>query len=60
MGGEVRILVGSGFDVTNAAALLAHADGAIVGTAAKRDGDVTAPVDVDRVRALVAAAAAAR
>jgi membrane complex biogenesis BtpA family protein len=60
VGGEVPLIVGSGFDASNAAPLLAHADGAIVGTAAKRDGDVAAPVDVERVRALVEAARQAR
>ena len=56
VGGVVPILIGSGFGVENARALLGHADAAIVGTAAKVDGDVLAPVDVDRVRALVEAA----
>ncbi|MEX1025575.1 MAG: BtpA/SgcQ family protein [Planctomycetota bacterium] len=46
------LFVGSGFDATNGAGLLAHASGAIVGTALKHDGDVDAPVDVARVRAL--------
>lgn len=46
------ILVGSGFDVQNAPALLAHADGAIVGTSVKRSGRVEEPVDAERVRAL--------
>ncbi len=57
VGDSVPILIGSGFNLENAGALLAHADRAIVGTAAKQDGDVLAPVDPDRVRALVAAAA---
>lgn len=46
------LLVGSGLTVDNAAELLALADGAIVGTAFKHDGDVNAPVDPARVRAL--------
>lgn len=46
------ILLGSGLREDNAAALLAHADGAIVGTALKRDGDVAQLVDPDRVRAM--------
>jgi membrane complex biogenesis BtpA family protein len=50
------LYVGSGTTADNAGQLLTQADGLIVGTAAKRDGVVTNPVDVDRVRALVAAA----
>jgi hypothetical protein len=46
------LLVGSGLDAENARALLAHADGAIVGTALKQDGELTKPVDRERVRAL--------
>jgi len=46
------LLVGSGLDPSNARALLAHARGAIVGTALKRGGRVGAPVDEGRVRAL--------
>jgi len=46
------VLVGSGFDIETAPSLLAHADGAIVGTSLKRDGNVAHPVDVERVRAL--------
>ena len=56
-GAGVPIVIGSGFALESAAALLAHADGAIVGTAAKERGDVAAPVDPERVRALVDAAA---
>lgn len=44
------VLVGSGLDERNARELLAHATGAIVGTALKRDGDVASPVDAARVR----------
>jgi predicted TIM-barrel enzyme len=39
----------------NAGDLLATADGAIVGTALKENGETTAPVDADRVADLVAA-----
>lgn len=49
------VLVGSGLDTANAAALLAHADGAIVGTALERDGRTGEPVDVARVRRMRAA-----
>ena len=55
VGPDVPIVVGSGLDGSNAAELLAHADAAIVGTAAKEDGDVSRPVDPARVRALVSA-----
>jgi hypothetical protein len=43
------IYVGSGVSEKNAAALLEHADGAIVGTALKRDGQVGERVDPKRV-----------
>lgn len=46
------VLIGSGFSLSSARALLAHADGAIVGTSLKRDGIVSAPVDPERVRSL--------
>ena len=45
------LLVGSGVDAGNAAQFLAHADGAIVGTSLKRDGVITNPIDLERVRA---------
>ncbi|HLJ57144.1 MAG TPA: BtpA/SgcQ family protein [Chthonomonadaceae bacterium] len=54
------VLVGSGLDVSTAAAMMAHADGAIVGTGLKRGGDVAAPVEPERVRGLRAAMRAAR
>ena len=50
------LLVGSGLTAATAAEALAVADGAIVGTALKVDGQLAAPVDIDRVRALVSAA----
>jgi membrane complex biogenesis BtpA family protein len=53
---DVPILVGSGATPDTAAELLSIADGLIVGTALKRDGDVAGPVDPERVRRLVAAA----
>lgn len=52
----VPILVGSGVMPETVAELLSVADGAIVGTFVKRDGDVRNPVDVARVRRLVTAA----
>ncbi len=50
------IYVGSGATVETLPRLLAIADGAIVGTAAKEDGRLENPIDIGRVRALVAAA----
>jgi membrane complex biogenesis BtpA family protein len=49
------VLVGSGTTPENAATLLGVADGAVVGSALKADGDPTNPVVEDRVRSLVAA-----
>jgi membrane complex biogenesis BtpA family protein len=46
------LLVGSGVDEANARELLAHADGAIVGTSLKRGGVVGEPVDPKRVSRL--------
>lgn len=54
--GERLVLIGSGLTPDNAAELAPLADGAIVGTWLKRDGEVRNPVDADRVRALVQAA----
>ncbi|MCY2961568.1 MAG: BtpA/SgcQ family protein [Planctomycetota bacterium] len=48
--GDVPVLIGSGLDERNAHELLAHATGAIVGTALKVDGRVANPVDPARVR----------
>lgn len=56
LGGDRPLLVGSGADERNVAAFLDVADGVIVGTSIKRDGDCANPVDVDRVRRLVDAA----
>ena len=50
---EGFILVGSGVTEANAPGLLAHADGAIVGTSLKRDGVVSNLIDLDRVKRLV-------
>ncbi|MFO0566471.1 MAG: BtpA/SgcQ family protein [Polyangiaceae bacterium] len=50
------LLVGSGVDTGSIAELLALADGVIVGTSVKQGGRVSEPVDVSRVRALLAAA----
>ena len=49
---SVPVIVGSGLTAANAAELMRHADGAIVGTALKRDGRVEAPVELARVERL--------
>jgi membrane complex biogenesis BtpA family protein len=51
--GKAPVYIGSGADEATLGALLEVADGAIIGTAFKRGGDVSAPVDVARVRALL-------
>ncbi|MCC6629996.1 MAG: BtpA/SgcQ family protein [Chloroflexi bacterium] len=58
--GGLPVLVGSGLTPVNAATLLTVADGAIVGTAVKRDGVWWGPVVVERVRELMAVVRAAR
>jgi membrane complex biogenesis BtpA family protein len=50
------LYVGSGANAESVGSLLMYADGAIVGTAAKVDGRVSNPVDLERVKAIVAAA----
>lgn len=54
------VLVGSGLTADSAAALLRHADGAIVGSAFQRDGRAGEPVERARVERLVAAVRALR
>jgi uncharacterized protein len=51
--GKAAVYVGSGVDESTVEALLEVADGAIVGTAFKRGGEVSAPVDKTRVGAMV-------
>lgn len=53
---ETPLLIGSGADSDNASALLKFADGLIVGSSVKRDGQLMKPVDVERVLALKSAA----
>ena len=55
---EAPVLVGSGVTLESAQATLAACHGAIVGTWIKKDGRVDQLVDVERVRAFVAAARA--
>ena len=50
--GRVPVLIGSGVTCENAAELVGACAGAIVGTTAKVDGDVSRPVDAARVRDL--------
>ncbi len=57
---EAPLLVGSGASPETIGELLSVADAVIVGTSIKRDGRLVNPVDVERVRRLVAAARAAR
>jgi membrane complex biogenesis BtpA family protein len=57
---DAPLLVGSGALPETVAELLSVADGVIVGTSLKRDGRLANPVDVERVRRLVAAARGAR
>lgn len=51
---DTPLIAGSGVDADNAEQF-ADADAAIVGTASKRNGDVDAPVDVQRLTAIVRA-----
>jgi predicted TIM-barrel enzyme len=57
---EAPLLVGSGASAETVAELLSVADAVIVGTSVKREGRLSNPVDVERVRRLVAAARGAR
>ena len=58
-GSGVPVLINTGFRAGQAAELLRHADGAVVGSSLKRDGVTWNPVDPARVRELMAAVAAA-
>jgi len=53
---QTPVLVGSGADATSIASILELAQGVIVGTSIKEGGEVSRPVDVERVRRLGAAA----
>ena len=57
---DTPVLVGSGVRSDTIAEVLSVADGAIVGTALKAGGETTAPVDQERVAALVSRADDAR
>jgi len=56
LAGDRPILLGSGVTAQNVAAYLQVADGVIVGSSIKQDGNVACPVDQSRVRDLVSAA----
>lgn len=55
--GSKPVYIGSGATAETVKALSAHADGYIVGTALKKHGEVSAPVERGRVEAFVKAAA---
>jgi hypothetical protein len=57
---KLPVIVGSGVAAENAAAMLQHADAVIVGSALKKNGHWTSPVDLERVKAVAAAVQAAR
>lgn len=52
-GTSLPIVIGSGFCTAEAARLLQHADGAIVGSSMKQEGVWWNPVDIGRVRELM-------
>lgn len=52
-GTVLPVIIGSGLTAENAYNLMAYADGAIVGSSLKRDGNWWGPVEVDRVTRLV-------
>lgn len=52
--GDTPVYLGSGVTATSISNFLPHADGFIVGTAFKQGGDVAQPVDVARVKELIA------
>ncbi len=56
LAGDRPVLLGSGTDERNVAAFLSVADGAIVGSSVKVDGEIANPVDAARVRRFVEAA----
>ena len=58
--GTAPVLAGSGVGPANLGAVLAYADGLIVGTAFKQDRITTNPVDPARVREFMSAVEQAR
>lgn len=53
--GSAPVFVGSGISAGTVRQYFPHADGFIVGSSLKRDGDVRGPIDAERVRALMSA-----
>ena len=53
--GDTPVFLGSGVTAKSIASFHPHADGFIVGTAFKEGGDFAKPVDVQRVKDLIAA-----
>lgn len=51
--GQRPVLIGSGLNASNAAEMLAHADGAIVGSSMKEEGLIHNPIDRRRAEELV-------
>lgn len=56
LAGDTPILLGSGTDERNVGAFMEVANGVIVGSSIKEEGEITNPVDVARVRRFVRAA----
>lgn len=52
---DTPLYIGSGVNKDNLGALMEHADGVIIGSSIKEDGDVAKPVDVERVKELLSA-----
>lgn len=57
---KLPVIVGSGVTAGNARVMLQHADAVIVGSALKRDGHWSGPVDLERVKVVACAVSAAR
>jgi uncharacterized protein len=60
LSGDRPLLIGSGADAGNIAAFMSVADGVIVGSSIKEEGLCENPVDLARIRQLIAAARATR
>jgi membrane complex biogenesis BtpA family protein len=51
--GKVPVIVGSGVNAANAERILSFADGAIIGSSLKKDGDLHNPVNIQKAKELV-------
>jgi len=58
LAGDTPLLLGNGTNEHNIGAFLELADGVIVGSSVKHAGEISSPVDVERVRSFVRAAKA--